>query len=129
MAQTIQVQNASIVSATGVTTDTPSQFLLSLAALTGTTIKSQRALSLSSGANAQTLPVATTQFLYLKNTHATQNIIVTWTPQGGASAVVMTLQPNDWIMFSTSVASGSGITALSLNASGAATTCDLVLFG
>jgi hypothetical protein len=45
------------------------------------------------------LPVSPTQFVYVKNLHATQTLTVTWTPTGGTSAVVQTLQPGSVIIF------------------------------
>lgn len=84
--------------------------------------------SLASGANSISLPITPIQFFYLKNTHASNTIIVTWTPNGGGSNVVMTLQPGSVLMF-VEVTGTSGITALSLNASGAATTIEMILLG
>lgn len=128
MAETIQlVGNINVQ--TGRAGDAGANYLLTLAALTCTVIEGPVPLSLASGANAQTLPIATVQFCYIKNTHATQTIAVTWTPTGGASAIVQTLRPNDFILFSASAGSGSGLTALSLNASGAATTGEMILGG
>jgi hypothetical protein len=74
------------------------------------------------------LPVSPTQVVYVKNTHATQTLTVTWTPTGGASNVVVTLQPGAYILFAESN-STSGITALSLQGSGANTTAEYVLAG
>ena len=74
------------------------------------------------------LPVSPTQIVYLQNLHATQTITVTWTPNGGASAVVGTLQPNG-VLFLIETNLTSGITALSVQASGAATPLLYVLAG
>jgi hypothetical protein len=74
------------------------------------------------------LPVSPTQVVYVRNTHATQTLTVTWTPTGGASNVVVTLQPNSYILFG-EVNITSGITALSLQGSGANTTCEYILAG
>lgn len=125
---TVQVAG-NITLQTGRAGDIPFPVALALAALTCTVIQGPVPLSLASGANAQTLPIATIQFYYLKNTHATQTIAVTLTPTGGASAIVNTLRPGDWMMLSTSAGAGSGFTALSLNASGAATTAEQILAG
>lgn len=125
---TVQV-TGNITLQTGRVGDIPFPVALALAALSCTVIEGPVPLSLASGANAQTLPIATIQFYYLKNTHATQTIQITLTPTGGVSAIVMTLRPGDFIMFSTSAGSGSGFTALSLNASGAATTAEQIMAG
>ena len=128
MAETIQlVGNINVQ--TGRAGDAGANYFLSLAALTCTVVEGPIQLSLASGANAQTLPISPVQFIYLKNSHATQTIQVTLTPTGGVSAIVQTLRPNDWIIFSTSAGSGSGFTALSLTASGAATTGEMILGG
>ncbi len=128
MADTLQLQG-SILFNTGRPGDITLPMLLSLGSLGGTSLAGPVQASLASGANAIALPIATVQFIYLKNTHASQTIAVSWTPTGGASAIVQTLRPGDWIIFSASTGTGSGLTALSLNASGAATTCEYVLFG
>lgn len=128
MAQTIQlVGNINIQ--TGRAGDAGENIFLTLAALTCTVVEGPIQLSLASGANAQTLPIATVQYIYLKNSHATQTIAVTLTPTGGASAIVNTLRPGDYIIISASAGAGSGFTALSLNASGAATTGEMILGG
>jgi hypothetical protein len=102
--------------------------VLTALANTGTTSEFAQSLSLSSGANPITLPVSPVQFLYLKNTHASNTVIVTWTPNGGASNIVLTLQPGSTIIFVETNAV-SGITALSLNASGTPTTVEMILEG
>jgi hypothetical protein len=72
------------------------------------------------------LPASPTQVVYVRNTHATQTLAVTWTPTGGSTAAVLTLQPGAYILFG-EVNSTSGITALSLVGSGAGTTCEYIL--
>lgn len=74
------------------------------------------------------LPVSPTIGIYIRNTHATQTLTVTWTPNGGSSAVVITLQPSEYIVKG-GVNLTSGITALSLQGSGANTTCEYILAG
>lgn len=85
-------------------------------------------MQLASGANAITLPVSPCQFVYIKNLHASNTIAVSWTPTGGVTAIVNTLQPGGFILL-TQPAAGSGITVLSLNASGASTPCEMFLGG
>jgi hypothetical protein len=74
------------------------------------------------------LPVSPTQVVYIKNTHATQTLTVTWTPQGGSSNPVVTLQPGAYILFGEPVA-GGGISALSLQGSAANTSVEYILVG
>ena len=78
---------------------------------------------------ALTLPVSPTTFVYIKNTHATQTLQVTWTPNGGASNIVVTLQPGSFIAFGEAVLGLSGITALTVVGSGASTSYEFVLAG
>jgi hypothetical protein len=67
-------------------------------------------------------------FVYIKNNHATNTVTVTWTPNGGASAVVQTLEPGSALILSQAV-TAAGITALSLQASGASTPVEYILVG
>jgi hypothetical protein len=72
-----------------------------------------------------TLPATPTQLFYLKNLSASFTVTVTWTPLGQASAVVQVVQPGGTIFFFNP---GSGITALSVVASGTANV-DYVMAG
>jgi len=72
------------------------------------------------------LPGASVQFLYIKNLSANATLTVTWTPNGGAQAQVLPLQPGSLILFLESN-SVSGITSLSLQASSAGTPCEYLL--
>lgn len=128
MAETLQL-NGNITYNTGRAGDVPLPIILALAALAGTVMVGPIQASLNSGANAITLPIIPTQFFYIKNTHATQTIAVSWTPTGGVTAIINTLRPGDWLAMSTSAGAGSGFGVLGLNASGAATTCEYILFG
>jgi|SRR5919108_1467377 hypothetical protein len=74
------------------------------------------------------LPVSPTIYVYIKNAHATQTLQVTWTPNGGASNVVVTLQPGEYIVKG-AFNNTSGITALTLLGSGVNTTCEYILAG
>ena len=96
--------------------------------MVGTSFTETNAASIGTSPTSITLPVSPTQFVYIKNLHATQTLAVSWTPTGGSSAVIQTLQPGSVVIFS-ELAAGSGITALSLTGSGAATTCEMVLAG
>jgi len=75
-----------------------------------------------------TLPIAAVNFVYIKNNHATNTVTVTWTPNGGASAAVQTLEPGSALILSQAV-TAAGITALSLQASGASTPVEYILVG
>src|SRR5271156_5061983 len=76
-------------------------FIKQLAALLvqGTSYQESQSISLASGSTAITLPISPLQFLYIKNLHAVNTIIVTWTPTSGSSAAVQTLQPGGFIVF------------------------------
>lgn len=102
--------------------------LLSSLVTTGTVFSEAQNASVGNVLTAITLPVSPVQFLYLKNLHATQTITVTWTPTGGVSAIVQTLQPGSYLILG-EAAVGGGITALSLQGSGAGTTYEMILGG
>jgi hypothetical protein len=74
-----------------------------------------------------TLPGSPTTFVHMKNLHATNTVTVTWTPNGGSSNTVITLEPGGWIQTGSGVASTGGITALSVVASATATPIEYVL--
>lgn len=74
------------------------------------------------------LPISPVQFFYIKNLSTTATVAVTWTPTGGSSAAIQTLQPGAVLMFSQTGSSG-GITALSVTASAASTPTEFVLLG
>jgi len=94
----------------------------------GSATEMSQSTLLASGANAISLPVSPVQFLYLKNLHISNTIAVTWTPTGGASAIVGTLEPGGSIIYINQT-TGGGITALNLNASGASTGVEFLLVG
>jgi hypothetical protein len=73
-----------------------------------------------------TLPGSPTNFVYIKNLSTTNTLTITWTPNGGASNVVITLEPSSLKILNESV-TGAGITALSVTASSAATPIEYVL--
>jgi hypothetical protein len=106
------------------------QLIKSIASLIFTGTNSSVAQSQNIGASPTTitLPISPTKFVYIKNLHAVNTLTVTWTPNGGASNQVVTLQPSEAIIFCGSNTSG-GITALSLQASGASTPVEYILAG
>lgn len=94
----------------------------------GTSYSEAQSLSLPASLTSITLPISPVQFLYIKNLHAVNTILVTWTPTGGSTASILTLEPGSAILY-IEIATGGGITALSLTASGAATPCEYILAG
>lgn len=101
---------------------------LSGLAVTGTSFGEVSPASIGTSPTSISLPVSPTNFVYIKNTHATQTLTITWTPNGGSSNAVVTLKPSSSIIL-TEAASGVGITALTLTGSGAATSCEYILAG
>ena len=97
-------------------------------AFTGTVSELSQSQSVGTSPTTLTLPASPTQFLYIKNLAPTNTLTVTWTPNGGASNPVITLQPGSSIIFM-EVATGGGITALSVTASGASTPIEYMLLG
>jgi hypothetical protein len=94
----------------------------------GTIFDYAQGLSLTTSPTALALPVSPTQFFYMKNLSAANTVIVTWTPNGGASNVVLTLQPGSTIIYvETNIT--SGITALSVTASASPTLIEYILLG
>src|SRR6266853_256888 len=79
---------------------------------------------------AITLPTAIVLQLFLKNTHATAVITVTWTPQGGAANISQKLGPGGVLLLWHTVTSATaGITTLTLNPDTGNCTFDLFLGG
>lgn len=95
---------------------------------TGTVYTVGQSVSIPNSPTTISLPVSPTNFVYIKNLHATQTLTVTWTHNGGASVVVQVLQANGTIILCEPT-TGDGITALSLQGSGAATLCEYALAG
>ena len=82
-----------------------------------------------------TLPAATVFIVYIKNLHATNNILVNWIPNNGVSRDVGIVAPGGVFMYFQTIATpGSsinsllnGVTALTLQASAATTQCEVLL--
>lgn len=103
--------------------------LISGLATTGTVFsEAQTVTAATGGGTTVSLPISPANFLYLHNLHQTNTIQVTWTPSGGASAIVLTLQPLAFIIFS-QPAGSAGITALNLVGSASGTTAEYVIGG
>lgn len=94
----------------------------------GTTFTNTNALTISTTPVAITLPTSPVLFLYIQNTHLTNTVTVTWTPNGGASNPSITLAPGSFIAFSEATAT-NGITALTVVGSATATTLRYILAG
>lgn len=105
-----------------------SKVLLGLATV-ATTFSEAQSLSIGTSPVVLALPISPTTFVYIKNLHATQTVTVTWTPNGGASASILTIQPSGYICFGEVAQGLSGITALQVVASGAATPIEYLLAG
>lgn len=73
------------------------------------------------------LPASPLQFVYVKNI-GTVNVVVTWTPNGGSSAVTQTLTPTSYIMFIQNT-TGQGITALSVATASSSSFIEYVIGG
>lgn len=97
-------------------------------AFTGTNAAVVQSQNIGTATVTFTLPVSPVQFLYVKNLHGSQTVTVTWTPTGGASNPVLTLEPSAALMFC-EPASGGGITAMQVVASGASTPIEYLLAG
>lgn len=103
------------------------QKLLNISFL-GTISEYSQSQSIGTSPTSITLPISPVQFLYIKNLSTTATVTVTWTPNGGSSAAIQTLQAGAVILFSQTGTAG-GITALSLTASAASTPIEFVLLG
>lgn len=102
--------------------------ILTSLAFTGNVTSIADTASIPNSPTSISLPNGLAQFIYIKNTHATQTLTVTWTPNGGASNVVVTLQAGAAIELQETNGS-SGISALSLNGSASGTTVEYILVG
>lgn len=80
------------------------------------------------GGTSISLPVSPTNFLYVKNLHISNTVAVTWTPNGGSGAAIITLQPGSAIIF-VEANLLSGITAMTLTGSASNTNVEYLLAG
>lgn len=101
---------------------------LAVLQFTGSVETVGESISVGTSPVAISLPVSPSQVLYVKNTHATQTLLVTWTPNGGASNPVITLQPQGYIIFAEPNTT-SGITALTVTGSAPSTTLEYFVAG
>lgn len=76
------------------------------------------------------LPITQVRQLWLRNTHSSAKITVVWTPNGGASATVIILGPNDQCMFwHNNTGTSYGISSLKLTSDTSAATYELFIGG
>lgn len=94
----------------------------------GTIFEYSQAQSVGTSPTALSLPLSPTQFLYIKNLSTTATVTVTWTPNGGSSNPVVTLQPGACIIY-VETNTTSGITALTVTANTASTPIEYILLG
>jgi hypothetical protein len=94
---------------------------------TGTESSIGQSVLIGTSATPLALPVNPIHKLYLKNLSGTATVTVTWTPQGGSTATILTLQPSDYIDLVSSGA--SGISVLSVTASAVSTPIEFWLLG
>ena len=97
---------------------------------TGTVESYGQSVTIGTSSVTISLPINPVEFLYVKNlsTTASTNITVTWTPESGSSATVVTLDPGALIMYC-EVGTSNGISALSLVSNQAGTPVEYVACG
>jgi hypothetical protein len=93
----------------------------------GSTSTYQTSYAVATSPTSVTLPISPVNFIAIHNI-GNFPFTVTWTPYLGAANVVKTIQPNGFIVEGDS-AIGSGVTSLSLQAVGAASTAEFYLLG
>lgn len=96
--------------------------------VSGTAVADAMSLTIGTSPTSVTLPIGTVNFVMIINKSNSATLTVTWTPNGGSSNVVQTLEPGSGIVVA-QAASGAGITALSLEASGSGTPAQVILLG
>ncbi len=74
------------------------------------------------------IPNGLAQFIYIKNTSTTASVLITWTPNAGASESICYLDPSALLILAETAAT-QGITALSLQATAASTPVEFILVG
>lgn len=79
-----------------------------------------------------TLPISPAVFVYIKNLSPSATVTVTWTPNGGSSAVIQTLNSvgtGSPVTSSFMISAGVGVSALSVSASAVNTPIEYILGG
>ena len=106
----------------------------------GTAFEETQGLVIGTTPVTITLPITPTQVVYIGTLHPTNTITVTWTPNGGTSAVVQTIGPvtqqanpqpatQGILLINNNAIGATGITALSIVTSAAFTPIELMLGG
>ena len=98
----------------------------------GTAFAEAQSLNIGTSPVNLTLPISPALYVYIKNlsTAATATVTVTWTPTGGASAIVTTLGPNEFLLRAgNNTVANTGITALTVVANTALTPIEYLLGG
>jgi hypothetical protein len=138
MAVTIQLLGQLIATDTS-TGSLPFKKQINLTML-GTTFEETQGLVIGTTPVPVSLPITPTQVVYIGNLHPTNTVTVTWTPNGGASAVVQTIGPvtqqntpqpatQGLLLINNNAIGVTGITALTIVASGPFTPVELMLGG
>lgn len=94
----------------------------------GTIFDYAQGLVVGTSPTSLTLPLSPNQFLYIKNLSTANSVTVTWTPNGGSSNPVLTIQPGATIIY-VETNTTSGITALTVTASANNTSIEYILLG
>lgn len=128
MSVNITVSSSGNVTITDNQSGSVSQIIPAQTSFVGSVSEYYPNLSIGTGTTNVALPINVIQFVYLKNLSQTATLTVSWTPNGGVSAVVITLRPGSFICFCENDAV-AGITALSLTASSGSTPVQMVLAG
>lgn len=90
----------------------------------------KRTLAADTSIHALDLPVAIVLQFYFKNTHATANILLTATVQGGSSLVCARLPPGGvFVYWAPATGSNVGYTAISYTSDTASATAEMFLGG
>lgn len=105
-----------------------SKVLTNLVFAGGTTFSEASALSVAAGGTVITLPINPTQFIYVKNTHASVAFDVFWTLPSLAEIKSITLQPGGAIIV-VEPNSVSGIVTLKFVGNSATSQAEYVLAG
>lgn len=101
---------------------------VSAAMVVGSGFTQVQSLNVGTASTSIALPVNPVQFAYIKNLHTNQSVAVTWTTPAGGSVLAITLEPGAVIIFQEALP-GAGLTAISLQASGASTPVEFILGG
>jgi hypothetical protein len=94
----------------------------------GTIFEYSQSQNIGTGTTTISLPLSPTQFVYMKNLSTTATVTTTWTPNGGTSASILTLQPGSTVIF-VETNTTSGITAMTVTASTSTTPIEYICLG